>query len=470
MILLGHHTLGPLVLQDSKSAIKQHTPQDTLVGVYSLVQAQPPLGLFCQNLPKSAAKPEDPTQRPHVISSSRHLVDPSSRESRSLDHHFHSPTTHLRIFPTPHPSNARHQSQSSALRISFSFLLSSQQHHCDTVYTFNTTATLYNPHARLSSSSPTTPPRHYLLGAKPLRRLGLFRRPTTGHFCTLAQRLQYHSLSNLVAMSAAPSGTMTMNDYTFPTERLRSQLRDASRTPLVLVACGSFSPITFLHLRMFEMAADYARFNTNFEVVGAYISAVGDAYKKSGLVKAEHRINMCSLAVEQSSWISGMFFFLFFFLCHVLLSSPFLTLYLIVDPWEALHEDYLETAKVLDHFEHEINTTRGPFNTLQGPKKARIALLAGADLIQTMSAPGVWAPNDIDYILSNFGAFIIEVCLAAIHCQYMHSNTQQYREVVPTLTKHCRRCKSGKTTSTSCSSWCRTIFLAQRSVYSASAI
>lgn len=80
-----------------------------------------------------------------------------------------------------------------------------------------------------------------------------------------------------------------------------------------------------------------------------------------------------------------------------------------VDPWEALHEDYLETAKVLDHFEHEINTVRGPFDTPQGPKKAKIALLAGADLIQTMSAPGVWAPKDIDYILSNFGAFIIEV-------------------------------------------------------------
>lgn len=62
----------------------------------------------------------------------------------------------------------------------------------------------------------------------------------------------------------------------------------------------------FLHLRMFEMAADYAKYNTDFEVVGAYVSPVGDAYKKSGLAKAEHRINMCNLAVEQSSWISGM--------------------------------------------------------------------------------------------------------------------------------------------------------------------
>lgn len=158
---------------------------------------------------------------------------------------------------------------------------------------------------------------------------------------------------------------------------------------------------------MFEMAADYARFNTNFEVVGAYISAVGDAYKKTGLAKAEHRINMCNLAVQQSSWISGAS-------CqkqHLLL--PILTCS-SVDPWEALHEEYLETAKVLDHFDREINEIRGGIETPSGPKKARIALLAGADLIQTMSTPGVWAEADIDYILRNFGAFIVEVRITPI--------------------------------------------------------
>ena len=179
-------------------------------------------------------------------------------------------------------------------------------------------------------------------------------------------------------------GDMDLSDYEFPESRLRRRIQASDRTPLVLIACGSFSPITFLHLRMFEMAADYARFNTDFEVVGAYLSCVGDAYKKTGLVKAEHRINMCSLAVQQSSWIG-------------------------VDPWEALHSEYLPTARVLDHFEHEINEVRGGVETPVGKKKCRIALLAGADLIQTMSTPGVWAQADIDYMLRNFGAFIVEV-------------------------------------------------------------
>ena len=57
----------------------------------------------------------------------------------------------------------------------------------------------------------------------------------------------------------------------------------------MLVACGSFSPVTYLHLRMFEMARDYVRQNTDFEIVGGYLSPVSDMYKKPGLLSAQHR-------------------------------------------------------------------------------------------------------------------------------------------------------------------------------------
>lgn len=85
------------------------------------------------------------------------------------------------------------------------------------------------------------------------------------------------------------ASSMTLANYRFPSHRLRRQQLDPDRIPLVLVACGSFSPITFLHLRMFEMANDYARMNTNFEVVGGYLSPVSDAYKKAGLAQSSHR-------------------------------------------------------------------------------------------------------------------------------------------------------------------------------------
>jgi len=35
-------------------------------------------------------------------------------------------------------------------------------------------------------------------------------------------------------------------------------------------------------------------------------------------------------------------------------------------------------------------------------------LLAGADLIQTMSTPGVWSDQDLDHILKKYGSFIVE--------------------------------------------------------------
>ena len=189
--------------------------------------------------------------------------------------------------------------------------------------------------------------------------------------------------------------------YTFPEDKLRKELKDSSRTPLVLVACGSFSPITYLHLRMFEMASDYIKRSTRFELIGAYLSPVSDAYEKNGLALANHRqvhrkfiaiflrltcyrIEMCDMAAD---------------------TAPLL----MVDPWEAIIPEYTRTATVLDHFDHEINDVRGGILTADGSKKrAQIALLAGADLIETFISPGIWSDEDLSHILVRYGAFVVE--------------------------------------------------------------
>ena len=77
--------------------------------------------------------------------------------------------------------------------------------------------------------------------------------------------------------------------YTFPNHRFKRVQENSAKQPIVLVACGSFSPVTYLHLRMFEMARDYIRHNTDFEVMGGYLSPVSDMYKKPGLLSASHR-------------------------------------------------------------------------------------------------------------------------------------------------------------------------------------
>lgn len=185
---------------------------------------------------------------------------------------------------------------------------------------------------------------------------------------------------------------MATKQYVFPTDRIRTTLLDPSREPLVLVACGSFSPITHLHLRMFELAADYARHSTNFELIGGYFSPVSDAYKKDGLAPARHRLNMVRKACEETSdrWD--------------------------VDPWEASRKEYTPTAAVLDHFDYEINTRAGGIRVTGNEgdgkearrRKVKIMLLAGSDLLKTMSDEGVWDAKDLNHILGSYGAFIVE--------------------------------------------------------------
>ena len=197
-------------------------------------------------------------------------------------------------------------------------------------------------------------------------------------------------MSDSTLSNSQMNGLTNPPNYLFPSHRLSTTLRNPEKTPIVLVACGSFSPVTYLHLRMFEMAQDYVRQNTNFEIVGGYLSPVSDMYRKPGLLSAHHRfvsfsfqfsglanvlplgsVTMCTLATEQTSrW-------------------------LMVDPWEAF-QSYQRTAVVLDHFDHEINTLRQGVQTDDGERRnVRIMLLAGSDLISTMSEPGVWSYADV---------------------------------------------------------------------------
>jgi nicotinamide mononucleotide adenylyltransferase len=86
-------------------------------------------------------------------------------------------------------------------------------------------------------------------------------------------------------------------------------------------------------------------------------------------------VNMCTIATEQTSQ------------------------WLMVDPWEAF-QSYQRTAVVLDHFDYEINTVLGgaQLPSSEERRPMRVVLLAGADLIGTMSEPGVWTEKDVSAI------------------------------------------------------------------------
>ncbi|KAL9101884.1 MAG: hypothetical protein Q9163_002905 [Psora crenata] len=192
-----------------------------------------------------------------------------------------------------------------------------------------------------------------------------------------------HSADQAGSPESNDTMSSSLEKYSFPHRKLKRVLKDGTRTPLVLVACGSFSPPTYLHLRMFEIAADYVRENTPFEVIGGYMSPVNSEYKKEGLVSAEARIKMCILATTGHDWLS-------------------------VDDWEALNPSYVPTARVLDHFDEEIKKLGGLKTDGGEVKPVRVALLAGADLISTFAKPGVWDKRDLEHILGKYGCFILE--------------------------------------------------------------
>ena len=66
-----------------------------------------------------------------------------------------------------------------------------------------------------------------------------------------------------------------------------SSLRGAR---VALIACGSFNPPTYMHLRMFECARDLLEKKYGCSVVEGIISPVSDHFPKAGLLPAKHRL------------------------------------------------------------------------------------------------------------------------------------------------------------------------------------
>ncbi|XP_010183989.1 PREDICTED: nicotinamide mononucleotide adenylyltransferase 3 [Mesitornis unicolor] len=187
-----------------------------------------------------------------------------------------------------------------------------------------------------------------------------------------------------------------------------------SRIPLVLLACGSFNPITNMHMRLFELARDHLHQTGRYQVVEGIISPVNDEYGKKGLVSARHRIAMAKLALETSDWIR-------------------------VDPWESEQQTWTETVKVLRHhyneslrslqFKKEIMKNKRPTEgstvdslPYQHPVLPELKLLCGADFLQTFKTPNLWKEEHIKEIVEKFGL----VCISRAGsdpAQYINEST-----------------------------------------------
>ncbi|XP_073679367.1 nicotinamide/nicotinic acid mononucleotide adenylyltransferase 1 [Garra rufa] len=181
------------------------------------------------------------------------------------------------------------------------------------------------------------------------------------------------------------------------------------KTKVVLLACGSFNPITNMHLRMFELARDHLEDTGRYRVVKGIISPVGDSYKKKGLIEARHRLEMARLATQNSDWIT-------------------------VDDWESQQPEWVETAKVVRHHHAELISSENnndDVDTVKCGKRRKLEknenirqsssnntgadppylnLLCGADVLESFGVPNLWKPEDIEEIVGRYGVACITRC------------------------------------------------------------
>jgi nicotinamide mononucleotide adenylyltransferase len=159
--------------------------------------------------------------------------------------------------------------------------------------------------------------------------------------------------------------------------RRRPELR-----PALLVSCGAFSPITLLHLRIFELARNVLeREQRHFEFLGGLVSPVSDAYDKPGLVAQRHRVAMCELGSRSSDWIGC---------CG----------------WEAARSGWTRTVEVLEAYQRVVSAERGAAWALRGP--VDVLLLCGADMLQHAASSPMWSAEDHEALFGRFGVVAVE--------------------------------------------------------------
>uniref|UniRef100_A0A0E0QQ64 Cytidyltransferase-like domain-containing protein n=1 Tax=Oryza rufipogon TaxID=4529 RepID=A0A0E0QQ64_ORYRU len=125
-----------------------------------------------------------------------------------------------------------------------------------------------------------------------------------------------------------------------------------------------------------ELAKDELQ-QRGYCVLGGYMSPVNDAYKKEGLLSAAHRIRLCELACESSSFVMG-------------------------DRWEAMQKGYQRTLTVLSRIRNALCK-----DGLADGGSLKVMLLCGSDLLESFSIPGVWIPDQIRTICKDFGVICI---------------------------------------------------------------
>ncbi|VDK82071.1 unnamed protein product [Litomosoides sigmodontis] len=151
---------------------------------------------------------------------------------------------------------------------------------------------------------------------------------------------------------------------------------------VALLSCGTFSPPTYMHLRMFERARDYLKKIHGWEVVEGIMSPVADSIGRPDMIPAKHRLKMVQLIAKSSSWIRA-------------------------DGWECAQGEWIRTIHVLHYFKEVLNR-----KYKNGNCQIRLLLLCGGDVIESITKLAVsggvpWDAKQIEEVVRDFGVVVV---------------------------------------------------------------
>eukprot|EP01083_Nonionella_stella_P146808 462258_1 len=162
----------------------------------------------------------------------------------------------------------------------------------------------------------------------------------------------------------------------------------------VIIACGSFSPPTYLHLHLRNMEEARNCLRTQFEVIGGILSHVHDHYGvlyKPSLKAANgaHRAAMAQLATQSSDWIG-------------------------VSDFEVSLAKWDDSAVVLESYGKALNHHYQTYESEQkedcqnAPKHIHLKFVCGSDVLYSMTKPGVWITAHQEIIVGKHGVVVVE--------------------------------------------------------------
>lgn len=141
---------------------------------------------------------------------------------------------------------------------------------------------------------------------------------------------------------------------------------------VTLVLCGSLNPLTYMHLRLFEMARDNLQ-KKGYTVSKGVVSPVDDStmiMDPSEVISLEHRCRMIEIGLKSTDWIK----------LHAV---------------ESMVHEPTTIIEVLDIIQNDADTD------------ADIMFLCGADVLETFNFSHLWNKRDVEKIVRDFGIAVI---------------------------------------------------------------